>query len=336
MATYKQSILNDKQTAVRLFESPSTLDKTLPKYKIISNAKQDNADDKNINSFPFNSRKIESVSYDSLKEWFEGNTDNVTDFNITLSDKMRNNIELTVMGDTNNTLGGRWSSDSGGKKGFIYTIIDYFKNRKREHKEKKIVEKFDVIKFFADVKLASVEAEDKYKNRLNEYISCIGYTEKTGQLALKEKLFQNLVINKYESILYANGYNRLITEEQLVKFAKNCPKALSLDYISNYTRTIPLDVIKKKIDADNMEVFDNYVILHYDPSGNAIELTPEQKKKEVEKAKDPILFGVISGSRKLYYICDWIDEMCDLTWDTVVDTLGNEILEKEFLTNKIK
>lgn len=199
-----------------------------------------------------------------------------------------------------------------------------------------MTDKFDVAKFFSNVKLASDESVDKYKNRLNEYISCIGYTEKTGQVALKEKLFQNLVINKYESILYANGYNKLITEAQLVKFAKNCPKALSLDYISNYTRAIPLDVIKKKIDADNMEVFDNYVILHYDPDGNGADMTLEEKKKEVDKAKDPILFGVISGSKKLYYICDLVDEMCDLTWDTVVDTLGGEILEKEFLTEKIK
>ena len=111
-----------------------------------------------------------------------------------------------------------------------------------------------------------------------------------------------------------------------------------MDYIANYVRTIPLDIIKKKIEVDMLEVFDNYVILHYDPQGNAVEMTPAEKKKEVDKAKDPILFGVIAGSNKLYYIADWIDTTIadDLTWETMVENLGQDVLEKDFLKNKIE
>ena len=91
------------------------------------------------------------------------------------------------------------------------------------------------------------------------------------------------------------------------------------------------------MEINKFEVFDNYVILHYDPEGNSVAMTNKEKEEEVRKAKDPILFGVISGSNKLYYICDWIDEVIgdDLTWDTVVDSLGKEILERGFLTEKI-
>ena len=127
-------------------------------------------------------------------------------------------------------------------------------------------------------------------------------------------------------------------EETVIKLAKNCPKALSLDYISNYIRTIPIDVINKIIQINELEVFDNYVIMYYDPDGNSTQMTNKEKKAEIDKAKDPILFGVIAGSNKLYYICDWIDEMYsdDMTWDKVVDILGQEIIDKNVLSDIIK
>ena len=135
------------------------------------------------------------------------------------------------------------------------------------------------------------ENSDKYVNRLAEYINCIGIAESTGQVALKEKLFGQLVINKYESILYANGYDKLITEDVMVKLTKKAPKALSLTYIANYTRTIPLDVIKKKLELDTLEIFDNYVILHYDPNGKSYAQTVEERRKEVEKEFHAVNFN---------------------------------------------
>ena len=297
MAKKKIPILNEEQTRVNLFLDTIKLDQDLPKYKIMAEKKASEKKDKQYNSeFTVLDNKLAEISYETLRDYFANNAkENMTDFNLTLSDKMRHNIE------------------------------------------KRSIQKFDVVKFFADVKLSSNEEANKYRNRLNEYVACIGYTEKTGQAALKEKLFENLIINKYESILYAKGMYRVLTEEMLVKFAKNCPKALSLDYIANYVRTIPLDIIKKKIEVDMLEVFDNYVILHYDPQGNAVEMTPAEKKKEVDKAKDPILFGVIAGSNKLYYIADWIDTTIadDLTWETMVENLGQDVLEKDFLKDKI-
>ena len=49
-------------------------------------------------------------------------------------------------------------------------------------------------------------------------------------------------------------------------------------------------------------------------------MTEEEKRIK----KDPILFGVIYGSNKLYYIADWVDEYCDLTWDQVVEKLEKD------------
>ena len=336
MAKKKIPILNEEQTRVNLFLDTIKLDQDLPKYKIMAEKKASEKKDKQYNSeFTVLDNKLAEISYETLRDYFANNAkENMTDFNLTLSDKMRHNIGKITM-TTSNVV--RWESKHPEKETLWNTVKRYFRKKNTEKQEKRSIQKFDVVKFFADVKLSSNEEANKYRNRLNEYVACIGYTEKTGQAALKEKLFENLIINKYESILYAKGMYRVLTEEMLVKFAKNCPKALSLDYIANYVRTIPLDIIKKKIEVDMLEVFDNYVILHYDPQGNAVEMTPAEKKKEVDKAKDPILFGVIAGSNKLYYIADWIDTTIadDLTWETMVENLGQDVLEKDFLKDKI-
>lgn len=201
-------------------------------------------------------------------------------------------------------------------------------------KELEEPETFDVISFFNRVKL-SVEQEQTYVNRLKEIVECMGYCDVTGQVGLKEKLFAELITNKYESVLFANGMYKAVSADKIVELAQGSKKALSLDYIQNYGRVIPTDVIKKKIEADKLHVFDNYVILHYDPDGKSYVATEKERKKEVEKKKDPILFGVIMGSDKLYYIADWIDEYCDLTFDKLTEILGKEIIEKDFIKDKI-
>ena len=201
-------------------------------------------------------------------------------------------------------------------------------------KELEEPETFDVISFFNRVKL-SADQEQTYVNRLKEIVECMGYCDVTGQVGLKEKLFAELITNKYESVLFANGMYKAVSADKIVELAQGSKKALSLDYIQNYGRVIPTDVIKKKIEADKLHVFDNYVILHYDPDGKSYVATEKEKKKEVEKKKDPILFGVIMGSDKLYYIADWIDEYCDLTFDKLTEILGKEIIEKDFIKDKI-
>ena len=342
----RKRILNQEETRVRIFQSMIEIDQSLPKYKTIEEYKNNNNREKigdyigSTNedfSSPINfdrSLNLREISYDTLKEYFSEKFKGIAEFNVTLSDSMRHNLSKT-MEFPGFEIG--MNSQSKHEKETVFTVLKKFFSKKKEEKEeKKIEQKFDVIKFFSDVKLSTSEEAEKYRDRLDEYISCIGYAEKSGQKALKDKLFQNLVINKYESMLYAKGYYKVLTEENLVKFAKGCPKALSLDYISNYVRTIPLDVLTKKINVDELEIFDNYVILHYDPEDDGTEMTNEEKAKEIAKKRDPILFGLIAGSNKLYYIADWEDEYCDLKFQDVVDALGKEIIEKDYLSEKIK
>lgn len=175
----------------------------------------------------------------------------------------------------------------------------------------------DVIAFFTNIKATSKKSFDGYVNRVEKYLKAIHDAKLIGQEALAEKLMREMVANKYESFLAAEGYYHVVTEEQVMEFAKKSERGISLDYVKNYVRPIPQDVVDKIAEADQLEVFDNYVIMHYDPKGKARQDTA----KEEAKKRDPIVFGVIAGSTKLYYITDWVDEYCDLTLEKFVDTL---------------
>lgn len=209
------------------------------------------------------------------------------------------------------------------KRAFLKAKLAYLRTTNKEFE-------FDVVKFFELVKLTSKEARETYRDRVASYLKAIHNAKAIGQTALLESLVKELIANKFESELYAHGNYYAITEEQLINFSKKVTtKDVCLTYIKNFTRPIPEDVVEKLVEANKLEVFDNYVIMHYDPKKKAVKPTEKEIAKETIKKRDPILFGVISGSRKLYYIADWIDEYCDLTLEKFVETL--DIDKKDLL-----
>lgn len=311
---------------VELFEGRIRIDYRLPKYT------NEVKEIKNTNgSVPNN-----NISYDDLKLFFSNKKKDLRDFNIFITDKLKKRLI-----ERNSNIENLRSFPNSGeiidngtfkeKETLLTKIKNIFKGKSKQQTID-VGAQFDILKFFADVKLSLEHSKEVYKERIFEYVSYFGYTEKLGQTALKEKLFDELTINRYESVLYACEFYKVLTEEKLIEFAKGCPKDLKITYLENYIRNIPMEVADLKIKADELEVFDNYVILHYDPEGSSTSLT----KEEIERKRDPILFGVISGSRKLYYIGDWVDEYCDLTFDALVEHFGKDVIEKDYLQSIIK
>lgn len=203
-------------------------------------------------------------------------------------------------------------------------IKDYFKKKKEEKKDASLI---NPIEFFRTVKLITEESKKLYIDRSQPYLLAIERAESMGQKALVDQLLSGMFIAKYESLLRASGYDKSITESQLVEFIKKTKKGVQLSYIKNFARNIPENVIEKKKEVDNLYIFDNYCVLYYDPSKKAFSQTSEEKEKERRRKADPILFGMITGSRKLYYIADWIDEFCDLTLEEFLKVSG--LTEKE-------
>lgn len=215
-------------------------------------------------------------------------------------------------------------SDSGDKDGtykpktFWQRLSDFFPFKSDKAKEEAKDEyAIDVIRFFSEVKKLTKKNRKTYVDRLAGYIVALKNCDITGQKALKEKLLRDMIVNKYESVLYANDLYYVITENQIVHFVKETEKGVRLTYIKNFMRALPSDVLDKLSEVNKLEIFDNYAILHYDPELKSYSETISQTKKR----RDPILFGLIRGSNKLYYITDWVDEYCDLTLDKFVETL---------------
>lgn len=192
----------------------------------------------------------------------------------------------------------------------------------------------DVLKFFEGVKLITTKSAGTYFSRIEPYLKALKDAKSMGQTALVQRLLGRIILVKYESILKAYGFDKRISEKQLVDFVKKTEKGVSLCYVSNFGRPIPNDVIEKKVLADQLHVFDNYCILHYDPEKKSYKMTIEEREKERIKKNDPILFGVLRGSRDLYYIADWVDDKCDLTLDKFIKTLDEK--EENFEIGKVK
>ena len=157
------------------------------------------------------------------------------------------------------------------------------------------------------------------------YQKAIIQAEELNQTALIERLKEQLDVVKGEGYLIGLKLMKYVTEEQVIKLyeATDEDKHLKLTYLKNYVKMIPSDIVELKNKLDERGVFDNYVILHYDPFNDSTRMT--DREEEIEK--DPILFGVIQHSRKLYYVGDWIDEVCDLTLEKMMNELGDEALE---------
>lgn len=179
--------------------------------------------------------------------------------------------------------------------------------------------KHNPMEILLSVRGSLKEAKD-YTDRLQHYDDAIKQAVKAGQKARMEQLISARDIVKNESLLLATGFKQFLSEDTAIDFAVKCQKGLRLDWIANFVRPIPINVTQRKIEADQLKIFDNYVILHYDPRVEAFKLTKEQE----EAKKDPILFGVIKDVRKLYFIDDWMDDECNLTMSEVATVLGQK------------
>jgi len=179
-----------------------------------------------------------------------------------------------------------------------------------------------IQEFFKSIK-NSVEELNVVRTRAAGYEKAIKAAIENGQTALVEKLTAGLNAAKLECQLEAIGLPKYIEEDSVVQFVRQSTKKVDLTWMVNFTRVIPAPIIEKKKLADDHLIFDNYAIMHYDPEGTGKAAT----KEEIERKKDPILFGLIEDRRRLYFIGDWEDEFCTLTLDSIADSIGDAAIK---------
>lgn len=328
-------MLNYNNDGLAIFSNGGiTVDETLPKYTKIKDEKKNDVDANRIElSNPFMGHELIDIKRGETFEQFE--TIDVHDMNVYLDEHEYKHLMSGGKFKLNNPSGSTFinavptpveivTDDTNHKKtGFIKRL---FGKKKEEPKPEPKIDhyEFDVVSFFAEIKKLAKLNKEAYANRVKGYIEALKAADIAGQETLKEKLLQGLVINKYESLLYATGNYYAIDEQSVVEFAKKSEKGVALSYVKHFLRPIPLDVLTKIKEMNELEIFDNYVVMYYDPEHKFQEKTHSEKVKEEAKRRDPILFGVIAGSNKLYYITDWIDEYCNLTLDEFIKVLQVE------------
>ena len=175
-------------------------------------------------------------------------------------------------------------------------IYQYIKDRFKPIEQKRLEKRFEII------------------------CEILHNAQATQQVALIEKIRAKFDPFIREQELLSCGINSYINEKTLEAFVNATPnKIIKITPIKNYVRIIPKRVQKKLEETQNKKLFDGYVVVHTDPNDTSVEKTQAEKK-------DPILFGIINGSKKYYFIDDWKDELCSLTMNQIIDTLD---LQKE-------
>lgn len=192
-----------------------------------------------------------------------------------------------------------------------------------------------VQSYFDDLKEKCVDINlDNLEKSLQEIPAQIQKAEKIGQkflaeklkrhiyLIMKEKTLLNYGINKYVSLYDINRFIDGI-EDYVVKFCE----------IMAFPRIIPNEVVEKiEKKMKSLGLFSEFYIVFTDYTDE--EIISDKAKKQREINRDPIVFGTIDGYQDRYYfIADWVDEYCDITFDKMVNTLQS--MDKSYKPKEI-
>src|SRR3990167_3479974 len=150
-----------------------------------------------------------------------------------------------------------------------------------------------------------------------------------GQDALGNKILKQMAIEVREAAIYTKGVKHFIEREDLVKHKRNIRGGhISDTLIKEYTRVIPKDVVEKKNKVK--DCFDDFVIYHYwdEAAGKKAEKKERMTPEEKGRMRDPVLFGIIKETDRLYFVAEWDDELCDLSFTEMIDAIGKD--DEEF------
>lgn len=183
-----------------------------------------------------------------------------------------------------------------------------------------IEESFEWIK--KTFEIPSSELMEKHKRLIDAAIERL---TKVGQTAKASEIEKHAFILAGELALAKDArFAKYLTEDQIIKLMMKAEKGINIEFIRYYNELIPTDVIEKKLEADKLCIFDNYAIIHYDKTVENFRqtVTIEEERRDRIRRRDPILVGLIQGSRKLYFIADWETEQDDLTLEKVEELIG--------------
>lgn len=216
------------------------------------------------------------------------------------------------------------TGDKTKKKSWFGMILDMFSSPKKQKEPGEIGEPAD--KVFEEVKTSMMSPTNEEILRAKKVVDAVENQLKvSGQYEIAKKVEGSRGVLEAELALVRSGQLKYITEEQIVKFMLLSERGMRIEYLRYYANILPSEVAKRKILFDGLLVFDNYCVLYYDGGAPKFSLIQEViDDQERIKRRDPILFGMIKGSRKLYYVTDWVTDDDDLTLDKLETVIGEK------------
>ena len=214
------------------------------------------------------------------------------------------------------------SNDKGEKKRSLFARIF-----------EKISSKFDkgteIAETFQNIKEATVyPTNESLLTAVKMVDALVQRSNAAGQYEIANRIGGVRKSLEAELVLAQNNMLRYITEEQVIKFMLQSERGVRMEYLRYYNEILPNQVVAQKMAADALLAFDNYCVLYYDNDTKKFSLIKEAiNDKERERRRDPILFGMIHGSRKLYYVTDWVTKDDDLTLDKFQQAIGEKALD---------
>jgi hypothetical protein len=197
------------------------------------------------------------------------------------------------------------------------TVIRYTMTKSSSNNggNKKVTAEF----FFGFVKSSLNEVQkDELITRLDKLTHIMQLAHDNEQVALKEHVQRQIAGVVMQQEAAVRGYDKYVTRETIDKFRHQVEfRTPELIELKNFPRVIPPEPAKKLREAKEAKIFDSFWILSWNPKQEQLETVKDRVIK-----KDPILFGCFDFDKDtFYFICDWVDEVCDLTLDKMVDEL---------------
>ena len=165
-------------------------------------------------------------------------------------------------------------------------------------------------------------AKRKFEGRLKQLERAFDEFIEQGHEAMAKKTLETIVRETRYAEIESSGVKYVIDSSAITKH-KNSIKGghISNTSLENFTRPIPTNILNRIKELKKAKVFDEYTVYHY--FNEKLEEKKEKKEpitpSERSAMRDPVLFGScreIPG--KMFFIADWEDEYCDLTFDDII------------------
>lgn len=201
-------------------------------------------------------------------------------------------------------------------------FLDRLKNMwywmfKKEDVEEEEIEYYTVDEFFSVVKWSYNETNIQLAEKLKQDIyDKVTNAVELGQRKLIKRLLSSFeVVKKEIAMLNKLGYNKYVRISDVEKIEEEKAikdKVIKLTTMGEYEKEIPEENSLEIAKAIESGAFDDIMIMYTRPKSQ-VKKEEEEARKEHNRKYDPIAFGCINDSDKLYFITDWIDDECDFT-----------------------